>query len=231
MAQQYSQDPGSSSQGGALGFRELGELTPTYEKAALALQPGQVSNPIVTPFGLHLIQLIAREKDRYNSRHILLRFQVDALDIENAKIQLAQLRTAILAGEITFGQALQQATEEKHDTSINGGLITGSREGTKMYIDELSSDIFFAIESLAPGELSEPIVFTTSDGQQAVRMLYLKERIAPHQANLVQDYDKIKQVVIQQKQVEKLQAWLEKIEATTTIEVDPAYQGCLLFKK
>ncbi|MEL7065212.1 MAG: peptidylprolyl isomerase, partial [Bacteroidota bacterium] len=85
LAQTYSQDPGSAPQGGELGFWRLGELAPPYEKAALALQPGQVSEPVATPFGLHLIQLIAREKDRYNSRHILLRPPPASLDIEGAK--------------------------------------------------------------------------------------------------------------------------------------------------
>ena len=231
LAQTYSQDPGSASQGGALGFWKLGELTSAYEKAALALQPGQVSDPVITPFGLHLIQLIAREKDRYNSRHILLKIQADALDIEAAKTYLAQLRAASSTQEITFRQALQQATEEKSNTMLNEGLLTRNGLAAKMSVDALPPDIFFAIEQLAPGDLSEPMVFTTSDGQQAMRVLYLKARTAPHQANLAQDYAKLKQMVIHQKQIETWQAWLEKVEATTTVELAPEYQDYPLFKR
>ena len=59
LARQYSQDPGSSPQGGMLGFFRLGELAPAYEAAALALKPGELSEPVITEFGFHLIKLIA----------------------------------------------------------------------------------------------------------------------------------------------------------------------------
>lgn len=61
MARQYSED-GSGSRGGDLGWAAPGQFVPEFEKALTALQPGQISEPVVSRFGVHLIQLIERQE-------------------------------------------------------------------------------------------------------------------------------------------------------------------------
>lgn len=61
LAKQYSEDPGSKSQGGELGFFGKGQMVPPFEEAAFKLQPGQVSDIVETPFGLHIIQVEERK--------------------------------------------------------------------------------------------------------------------------------------------------------------------------
>jgi peptidyl-prolyl cis-trans isomerase SurA len=227
LAREYSQDPGSAPFGGDLGFWQLGELAPAYEAAALALQPGEVSDPVITPFGFHLIQLIVREKDRYSSRHILLKPNAETLDAEATKTQLARLRAAILAGEVTFEQAARKFSEDPLSAS-NGGLLTGEYGGTRMSIEALSPDLYFAVEQLVTGAISAPVLFTTADGREAVRILLLEEKIAPHQANLAQDYAKIRQMLINQKKTTVLQKWIDRARASSSIHVAPEYQHCKL---
>lgn len=229
LAQTYSQDPGSAPQGGELGFWRLGELAPAYEAAALTLQPGEVSEPVTTQFGVHLIQLIAKDKDRYNSRHILLKPNPAMLDLETAKNYLIQLRSSILASELTFEEAASTSSEDASTASM-GGALTGEQGNVRMVIDDLPPDVFFAIEPLAPGGISDPVVFTTSDSQEAVRILLLEEKIAPHQANLAQDYAKIQQLLIDKKRTTALQAWFEGVQASASIEVAPEYQHCSMLK-
>ncbi|MDF9800318.1 parvulin-like peptidyl-prolyl isomerase [Catalinimonas alkaloidigena] len=72
LAKQYSDDPGSAVQGGELGFMGRGQLVPQYEKAALALAKGEISKPVKTEFGYHIIQLLEIEEGRFNTRHILI---------------------------------------------------------------------------------------------------------------------------------------------------------------
>ena len=224
LAKAYSQDPGSASQGGDLGFWKLGELSPAYEAAALGLQPGEISDPVITESGYHLIQLIAREKDRYSSRHILLK---PKLDIKVAKAQLVQLREDILSGKITFAQAAKEYSDDSLTRPI-GGLITAQEGGNEsMLIDDLSPDVFFAIEKLLPGDISDPIMFSVSDEQEALRILLLEDRVAPHYANLAQDYAEIQQLLINKKQITALQAWFESVKAITSIRVAPEYQHCV----
>ncbi|MEL6152860.1 MAG: peptidylprolyl isomerase, partial [Bacteroidota bacterium] len=232
LAKKYSQDPGSAPQGGELGFWRLGELAPAYEEAALSLKLGEISAPVETQFGLHLIQLIAYEKGQYNSRHILLKPNPQSLDIAATQAQLAHIRTDILAGQYTFDQPVQKISDDDDDayasTDALGSSLTSHHGNARMPIDELPAELFFAIEHLTPGTISEPTVFTTPDGQQAVRLLYLKEKILPHQATLEQDYDKLQQLVINQKRANALQAWFNNTKANVTIHVAPEYQQCEL---
>ena len=223
LAQSYSQDLGSAPQGGDIGFWRLGALDPSYEVAARALQPGEVSDPIATPLGFYLIQLLAQEEDRYNSRHILLKYGEDVLSIEAVKKQLIKLRADILAGKLTFAQAAIQRSEDP-STSSSGGLLRGEAgRGVRMLIDQVPSAIYFVVEQLAPGTISDPMLFTTDDGREAVRIILLEEKIAPHRANLTQDYDKIQQMLINKKRETALQDWLQRVQASTAISVSPEY--------
>ena len=229
LAQAYSQDPSSAPQGGELGFWRLGELAPAYEAAALALQPGEVSEPVATPLGFHLIQLIAREKDRYNSRHILRKPTPEMLDLAAAKTYLAQLRAAILAGKVTFEEAAKTSSEDS-STASSGGLLTGAHGSVRRVIDDLPPDVFFAVEQLAPGAIAGPVVFTAPNNQEAVRLLLLEEKIPPHPANLAQDYAKIQQLFIEKKRTTALQAWFKEVQASASIKVAPEYQHCIMLK-
>jgi len=72
LAMKHSQDPGSSSSGGNLGFTSRGTLVQDYEEAAYSLQPGELSLPVRSQFGYHLIKLISRRGEEISSQHILL---------------------------------------------------------------------------------------------------------------------------------------------------------------
>lgn len=61
LAKTYSQDPGSASSGGDLGSFEQGMMVPEFDKAVFSMQVGQVSEPVKTDFGYHLIKLEAVE--------------------------------------------------------------------------------------------------------------------------------------------------------------------------
>ncbi len=229
LARQYSEDPGSASEGGELGFWRIGELVPAYEAAALALKPGEISQPVETPFGFHLIQLIERQKDRYQTRHILLKTTVSSSAMQEAQAYLDSIRTQILEKKITFEKAAITYSEDKA-TSSQGGLITDESQETKVSIESLPSDVFFIVEKLQPGEISRVAEWTSPTGKRAVRMVYLKSKIPAHQANFQQDYDKIYQLALEDKKAQALTQWFKRVKEDTTIKVDPAYQACPIFQ-
>lgn len=225
LAQAYSQDPASASQGGDIGFWQLGEFPPAYELAVLALQPGDISDPVVTQSGAYLVQLVALEEDRCSSRHIFLKWG----NWDAVSKQLAQLRTDILTGKIAFEQAVAQYSEDSVTASRGGELV--SEEGdVRILIDDVSPDLYFVLQELDPGTISDPTPFTTADGQEAIRLVLLEERIAPHEVNLVQDYARLRQLLLNQKSTEEIGKWIAHAKSNTYIRVAPEYQTCELVR-
>ena len=73
LAKKYSADPGSAKNGGNLGQAKKGMFVREFEEALLALEPGEVSKPVRSEYGYHLIQLLRRDEETFESRHILIR--------------------------------------------------------------------------------------------------------------------------------------------------------------
>ena len=64
LAREHSEDPGSAADGGDLGLVVEGQTVPAFEAALFALEPGELSDVVETPFGFHVIQLVERREDR-----------------------------------------------------------------------------------------------------------------------------------------------------------------------
>jgi len=80
LAQELSEDTGSKEDGGNLGWFARGTMIKEFEDAAFALQPNQISQPVTTTFGVHLIQVTAREANRELDPSALARAQNNVLD-------------------------------------------------------------------------------------------------------------------------------------------------------
>ena len=227
LAAKYSEDPGSGRRGGNLGFANRGDMVPEYEEAALALSPNQISDPIESPFGYHLIQLIERRGNQYNSRHILIRPRSGKADMEEALAYLDSIRTLILSDEnVRFAKLAKEHSDDML-TGSNGGFFTNPNAGgMRIPVKQLESSVFFTIDTMKVGSITPPIEFTTQEGDPAARIIYYKERVPPHQANLEDDYQKIKQAVLQSKKNEILMEWFEKARQQVYIYVEPEFQNC-----
>ncbi len=83
VAARESADSVSRANGGDLGELRLGQTDPTFEQAALALRPGQISDPVLTQFGYHIIKLESKTSDGFQAAHILvpIELQGDHLDL------------------------------------------------------------------------------------------------------------------------------------------------------
>lgn len=84
LAIEFSQDPGSKPQGGDLGWFERGQMVRPFEDAAFALQPGETSDVVQTPFGLHLIRVDEREMPDFETERDDFRTQVIAQRLNSA---------------------------------------------------------------------------------------------------------------------------------------------------
>ncbi|WP_240047152.1 peptidylprolyl isomerase [Hymenobacter nivis] len=226
LAKKYSEDPGSATQGGLLGFFKRGELVPEYEAASRKLEPGQMSPVVQSQFGFHLIQFIERKGDSYSTRHILLKPATGASDASASATKLARLRTQILSDSISFAKAAKDNSSDKA-SSTNGGLLANRQDGgSRLPLDKLDPAIFFTIDTMKVGHITPPLPYRTDDGKDAMRILYLKSNTPPHQANLEDDYQKIAAAALSEKKSKALDLWFVKNRGTVYLEVVPEYAQC-----
>ncbi|MGD0711303.1 MAG: peptidylprolyl isomerase [Bacteroidales bacterium] len=225
LAVLYSEDEGTASKGGELGFTDRGELDPAFAAAAFKLKANEISPIIQSQFGYHIIQLIERRGEKINVRHILIRPKVATEDLLNAKLKLDTIYSLIKADSITFEKAALKYSSDPSRT--NGGLMINPESGSsKFEPDQLDQSVFFVVDKLKVGEFSKPVPMKTDDGKQAYRILYLKSRTEPHRANMKDDYDFIQQAALKQKQSKASQEWVKKEAAVTYIHIADEYKDC-----
>jgi Parvulin-like peptidyl-prolyl isomerase len=229
LARKYSNDPTALSNGGEMGWVGRGRMVPEFEAMAFRLKPGEVSMPFESPFGMHIMQLIERRGNEYNSRHILISPKPSAADLEDATRFLDSLRTLIVNDSIKFQRAAKLHSDDVA-TKGSGGFFTDPDGGLRLTVDELDPGVFFRIDSMKVGDISKPIVYRTDDGKDAVRILYYKSRIPPHQASLREDYHKIQIAALNEKKNKILEEWFLKARQDVFINIDQAYNYCGLLK-
>lgn len=225
LAKKYSDDPSVLSNSGEMNWVGRGRMVPEYERVAFQLRPGEVSMPFESPFGMHVMQLIERRGNEYNSRHILISPKPSPDDLRRASRFLDSLRTLIVNDSIKF-----EATAKEHSDDVatkgNGGFFSDADGGMRLTVDELDPGVFFRIDSMDVGDISRPIEYRTEDGKDAVRILYYKSRIAPHQASLRDDYHKIQTATLNEKKTRTLEEWFLNARRDVFINIDQTYDYC-----
>ena len=110
---------------------------------------------------------------------------------------------------------------------MNGGLIQSQSSGnTRLAADELDPKVFFVIDKMKPGEISASVPYTTEDGTQAYRVLYLKLRTEPHKANMKDDYNKIQDWALENKKSKVTAKWIETKSKTAYIRLGDKFKTC-----
>jgi peptidyl-prolyl cis-trans isomerase SurA len=226
IARLYSQEPGAKSTGGNIGFFERGQLAPEYEATALRLKPGEISKPIETDFGFHIIELLERRGNEFNTRHILILPKFTKKDMDKTVNFLDSIRTLVLNDSITFEAAAAEHSDDMNTSSSGGYFMAGEDGGTKISVEELDPNVFFTIDTMSVGSITQPLIFKQPDRSEAVRILFYKDRIRPHRADIRIDYQKIKQAALNKKRSEILTKWFEESKSDVFIVLDDHYKNC-----
>lgn len=235
LATIYSEDPGSASRGGDLGFVGRGELVTEFEGAAFRLQPDEISDIVKTKFGYHIIKMHEQKGERIRVSHVLIKPKTSTYDLQDAIVLLDSVRNLILEKKMTFEKAVDKFSEDD-ESKQQGGLLVNQQTGNSSFeISQLDKSVYFAIDKLKVGEISKPQIFTTYEGEQAVRILMLRSETPAHTANLQDDYYKIKAIALQEKQERELMKWAERKIENTYLRVGNEYRECpnlkMWFKK
>ncbi|MBL0742192.1 peptidylprolyl isomerase [Chryseolinea sp. Jin1] len=225
LARKYSDDPSVIQNGGDMGWSGRGRMVPEYEATAFKLKPNEISMPFSSPFGIHIMQLIERRGSEYNSRHILISPKPSAQDLADATHFLDSIRLLVVNDSIIFQKAAKEFSDDV-TTKGNGGFFADRDGGIRLTVEDLDPIVFFKLDSMKVGEVSQPIAYRTDEGKDAVRILFYKGRIPPHEASLEADWTKIQAATLAEKKDRILQKWFQKARTDVFINIDPAYDNC-----
>ena len=231
MAEMYSMDPGSARKGGELpGWYKRGQLAPEYEAAVFKLKTGELSSPVETDFGFHLIQVLERRGNEFRTRHILLTPNSSDLDIDFTIHQLDSVRDLILADTEDFEKLAKDFSDDKM-SAPSGGFFLNNSGATSIAVDQLDPTVYFMLDTMKVGDITKPIQFRMPTGKEAVRIIYYKSKIAPHQANLKEDWQKIQDAALNEKKTKATEKWVKDSKGKVYIYVEEEFKHCDLLSR
>ncbi len=230
LARLYSEDPASSRRGGELGFMGKAELVPEYATVAFNLQdPNKVSKIVESEFGFHIIQLIEKRGDRINTRHILLKPKVDERDMEAALLRLDSIADDIRNQKFSFDDAATYLSNDK-DTRNNHGLMANPESGTARFemqeLAQVSQEVAKVVENMNVGEISKSFTMINAKGKEICAIVKLKTRINGHKATITEDYQQLKDMVVQRRSEEKLDKWIREKQKHTYVRINDNWKSC-----
>lgn len=229
LARLYSEDPGSARQGGELGYMGRGMLDPAFANVAFNLtDPKKISKIVESEFGYHIIQLIDKRGDKINVRHILKKPNVTSSDMEAAIQELDSLADDIRAGKFSFENAVIYVSDDK-DTKNNRGVMVNTTENSRtsrFQMKDLPTEVARAVEGLKVGEVSNAFSMVNSKGKTQVAIVKLKNRIDGHKATITEDFQVMKNVVLEKERAKKLHEWVVNKIKNTYVRMKERYKDC-----
>ena len=229
LARMYSQDPGSMSKGGELGMASRAIFWPAFSDAAMSLKVGQVSQIVETPDGFHIIQLIERNGDMFNARHILIKPQYTSEDRDRAFHKLDSIRTLVVGDSLSFADAARRFSEEKK-SATSGGLMSDEYSGSSYFEkDQLKPADYNALRNMQEADISVPFESLDNEGRNGntiYKILYLEKILPAHVASFNEDYSTLLSEIDAKNSKKAIDKFIEERIKTTYIVIDPLFQGC-----
>lgn len=230
LAKFYSED-GSARNGGELGYMGRNQLVPEFANVAFTLNdPKKVSKIVRSEYGYHIIQLIDKKGDKINVRHILLKPHIDDSEIEKGIARLDSIANDIRANKFTFDAAALALSDDK-DTRNNHGLMANvdQQNGTvssRFEMQDLPADVAKVVDTLSVGQISRAFRMTNDKGQEICAVVMLKNRIEGHPANMTEDFQTLRDVVVNKRKEEKVEQWIKDKIKTTYVRISPDWRNC-----
>ena len=230
LAMLYSQD-GSARMGGELGYNGRNQWVPEFANVAFSLNnPKKVSKIVRTEFGFHIIQLIDKKGDKVNVRHILLKPEIEDSEYTKALTRLDSIVVDIKEGDFTFEDAASVLSDDKDTRNNNGLMFYQDKEKytrtSRFKMEELPQEIAKVVNNMQIGDISKAFILNNEKGQRVCAVVKLKNRIEGHYANTTEDFQVLKDVVLEKKRNEKIEQWIKDKIQKTYIKIDPEWKNC-----
>ena len=230
LARMYSEDPGSARYGGELGFVGRGTLDPAFAAVAFNLtDPRKISKVVESEYGFHIIQLIDKRGDKVNVRHILRKPQVSQESIDKALARLDSIGNDIRGGKFSFEEGATVISDDK-DTRNNRGLMANmteeGRRTSKFRMQDLPTEVARVVDTMQVNGISRPFQMINTRGKTVCAIVKLKSRVEGHRATITEDFQVMKDVVLNKRKEEFLSKWIEKKIKTVYVHVNDRYRDC-----
>ena len=199
LANLYSEDPGSKDKGGELGWVRRGSLVKNFENKAFTLNIGEISDPIETEFGFHILETLDKKGEKVKVRHILIKPPIVQKDIELVYNHLKGLKTNKIKSKDDFIDIVKQYCEDEETKKVNGDL--GWIIPDNFYIKEIGQ----VIKYLDIDTCSDPI-----HSSLGIHLLWLEKVKEGGFLNLIDHYSEIEALALNYKKMTWFNKWINE---------------------
>lgn len=221
----FSEDPGSSSNGGYYKMNRKTPFVKEFKDVAFSLGEGEISEPFETEFGYHIILVEKIRGQEVELRHILMAPKVTPQAMKDAKEKIDAIRAKIVSGEISFADAAKSDSDEK-ETKNNGGVLLNPRTMEPRFeLTKMDPSLYGQVSALQVNDVSRPIL-EDDRGKKFYKIITVNKKTEEHKAEFSQDYIKIKELALRDKQIKEIAKWSEEKIKETYIKINEEYKSC-----
>ena len=229
LARLYSEDPGSRRNGGEMDYVGRGLLDPAFAAVAFNLtDPKKISKIVESEFGFHIIQLVDKRGDKIKVRHILRKPVVADSAVQKSLVRLDSIADAIRRGEFSFEEGATVISDDK-DTRNNKGLMANRSENgqtSRFQLKDLPPEIAKVVDTLQVGQISKSFQMINERGKTVCVIAKLKSRTEGHKATITEDFQVMKDLVLERRRADFLHDWVVNKIKSTYVHINDNYCDC-----
>lgn len=220
----YSEDPGSSNQGGLYKGIKRGMFVKEFEEVMFSLEVGQISDPFKTEYGYHILKLEGRTGEVVDVRHILISPTIDVLQLSESNAVLDSIKNFIEDGKYTFAEAALEYSDDKATKQNSGLLINPTTQTTFFEIEKMERTLSSSIQGLELETVSKPQYIKLPDGKEAYRLLYIFTKKEKHRLNIKDDYQSVQNMATLAQEEEAMAKWKQSAIEDIYIRIDKDFE-------
>lgn len=225
-----SKDPGVTQNDGKIIVTKDASLVKEFKETSFALEKGQISKPVKSMFGYHIIKLHEIKGNARIVSHILMQPEIPESRVKEIQFKAEEIKRDILAGKLTFAEAVKQYSEDKESKNSDGLIINPYTGEFRFDLTRMDPAMYARVSDLKKGELSDVFYDESRGGDKMYKFMYMRDRADTHKADLVADYVRIQALALNKKKEETIEKWSKEKIKDTYIKLGEDYKKCVFNK-
>lgn len=222
----YSDDPSATTNGGVYSNVSKGQFVKPFEAVAFNLAEGEISAPVETEFGYHIIQVIKRHGEQIDLQHVLMKPKHMPDDLQKTQDLMDSIVAKIRTGELKFDDAVKKFSEDDATKYNNGNMMNLATEDNTFAVSDLDRNLYYAVSSLQTDQVSDPVFIEDMRGGDYYAIYYVRKHSLPHKADYSKDFNKLKELAKRDLQDRKLRDWVSKKSKEVFVHVNEDWKDC-----